>query len=164
MDRMPLLSVIFQSIPESIIIIYLGLASIGIRPNFRKVLPVGLLSSVASWIVRELTLPFGLHSLFGLAIITFLFIIVFKAEPLIAILGAIFAISSLLAVEAVLLPAVTEIAGIAGFTDAWGKPVLRVVLALPELALLAGIAYFMNRFRISFETFAYLAQRREEKE
>ena len=164
MDRMPLLAVTFQSIPESITIIYLGLASIGIRPNFRRVLAAGVLSSLASRFVRELALPFGLHSLLGLVIITFLFIIIFKIEPLKAVLGAVFAISSLLAAEAVLLPAVTEIAGIAGFSDAWGQPVLRVVLALPELALLAGLAYFMIRFRISFETLAYLTQRREEKE
>ena len=155
MDRMPLLAVTFQSIPESITIIYLGLASLGIRPNFRRVLAAGVLSSLASRFVRELALPFGLHSLLGLVIITFLFIIIFKIEPLKAVLGAVFAISSLLAAEAVLLPAVTEIAGIAGFSDAWGQPVLRVVLALPELALLAGLAYFMIRFRISFETLAY---------
>lgn len=164
MDRMPLWVVVVQSFPESVIILCLGLASIGIHPDFRKVLPAAMISALISWAVRGLPLPFGLHSLVGLATITGLLLWIFRVEPLKALVGALFAVSSLLATEAVLLPTVTKLAGIAGFWAAWDHPVQRVVLALPEQVLLGGAAFLLVRFKISFETLAQRAKRRITKE
>jgi len=164
MDRMPIHAVIFQSIPESIIILCLGLACIGIRPDFRKVLPAAILSSMVSWLVRGLPLPFGLHSIIGLVTIISLFLVFFKTGFLKAIVAALFALSSLLATEALLVPVVTKLIGISGFTEAWDNSVYRVVLAFPEQVLLGGIAYLLIRFQISFQTVANRTERYLKKE
>ncbi len=155
MDKMPFLAILLQSIPESIIILCLGLAIIGIRPDFRKVLPAAILSSMVSWLVRDLTLPFGVHTIIGVITVSSLFIIFFRISPLKAIVATLFAFSSLIAVEAVLVPIITNLVGIAGFQDAWGHPILRVVLAVPELILLCGLAYLLIKFNISFGSLAH---------
>ena len=155
MDRMHLWVVVFQSFPESIILFYLGLASIGIQADFRRVLPAAIISSAASWLVRGLPLPFGLHTLIGLMIISCLLLVMFRIELLKAIIAALFAISSLLVTEVILLPLVTKLAGVAGFQAVWGLPIERIVLSLPEQIILGGAAYLLIRFKISFQTLAY---------
>ncbi|MHB1127589.1 MAG: hypothetical protein ACYC2T_11660 [Bacillota bacterium] len=164
MDRMPLFAVALQSVPESVIILCLGLASIGVHPDIRKVLPAAVISALVSWGIRDLPIPFGLHSLLGFAVIFGLLLLIFRVEPLKALVAALFAVSSLLATEAVLLPAVTKLAGIAGFQAAWDDPVQRVVLAWPEQVLLGGAAFLLVRFKISFETLAQKANRQTSKE
>ncbi|MDK2984526.1 MAG: hypothetical protein PWQ96_168 [Clostridia bacterium] len=154
MDRIPLWVVVFQSLPESIILFYLGLASIGIQPNFRRVLPAAIISSAASWLVRGLPLPFGLHTLIGLMIISCLLLVMFRIELLKAFIAGLFAVSSLLATEVILLPVVTKLAGVAGFQAACGHPVQRIVLSLPEQVFLGAVAYLLIRFKISFQSLA----------
>lgn len=154
MDRMPLWVVIFQSLPESIILFYLGLASIGMQANFHKVLSAAIISSAVSWLVRGLPLPFGVHTLIGLVVITCLLLVMFNIELLKALVAGLFAVSSLLASEVILLPLVTKIAGIAGFQEAWGYPVQRIVLSLPEQIFLGGVAYLLIRYKISFHILA----------
>lgn len=158
MDKMSLMILIFQSIPESIIIIYLGLASIGVKPGFLMVLPAAALSSLISWLVRALPLPFGLHSIIGLITITFLFLTFFKIKFVKAIIAAMFAFSILLATEAILLPIMLEITDIKGYQTAWGH-VYRIFLSLPEQIFLGGIAFLLHKFKISFESLAHGTKR-----
>lgn len=158
MDKMSLMIFIFQSVPESIIILYLGLASIGIKPHFLKVLPAAVLSSLISWLIRGLPLPFGLHSVIGLITIIYLFLIFFKIKFIKAIIAAMFAISILLATEAVLLPIVLEITDIKGYQTAWGH-VYRLFLSLPEQVFLGSIAFVLLKFKISFESLAHGTKR-----
>jgi len=124
MDRIPLHAVVFQSIPESIIILCLGLASIGVRPNLRKMLFAAILSAIASWMIRGLPLPFGLHSIFGLLIIIGLLIVFFKPGILKAVVAGLFAISTLLATEIMLVPFVIKAVGLTGFEEVWGHSLL----------------------------------------
>jgi len=163
MDRMPLIAIIFQSIPESIIIFYLGLAGINIKPKFHKVLPAAILSSLVSWLVRGFPLLFSIHTLIGLFVFFCLFIIILRVPPLKAIVASLFAFSSLLGTEAILFPIITGFVNMANIQEAWESPVLRIILAMPELILLAAITYFLIRNRISFESFAY-GDSRQKKE
>lgn len=71
MDHMPILAVLFQSIPESFIIINLAMALIGEKAEKRQILLIAILAAISSYIIRSQFIPFGIHS----AIITcFLFI------------------------------------------------------------------------------------------
>lgn len=153
MDKMPLSAILFQSIPESLILLYLGLASIGIRPVFPKVLLAAVLSSLLSWLVRWLPLPYGIHTVIGIVVITLLILMFFRVELIKAVVGTIFAVTIFVSTEALVLPIMTIIIGVTNYQEIWGRPVLRLVLAVPELLLLGALAYFLVKKGISFESF-----------
>lgn len=144
-------AVIFQSIPESVIILYLGLASIGVRAPFRKVFPAAVLSAAISWLVRGLPLPFGIHTVIGVMIITGIYCTLFRIHLIKSVTASLFAIGCLISTEALILPVVQKLTGFTNVKDIWAEPVLRVVLAVPEMVFLGLIAYLMLKYNISFE-------------
>ncbi|MBZ4652878.1 MAG: hypothetical protein JG781_216 [Peptococcaceae bacterium] len=152
MDQMPFLAIILQSIPESIILLCLGLASMGKTLNFKMILPVAVLSSVLSWFVRMLPLPYGVHTFIGVFVVAGLFVAFLKLSLLKSLVASLFAFSCLVGAEAVLLPFLTKAIGIASFKYSWSNSLLRIALPLPILFLLGTIVYFMVRFKISFES------------
>ncbi|MGB9886602.1 MAG: hypothetical protein ACPLRW_06345 [Moorellales bacterium] len=148
MDRMPLLALFLQAIPEGLILITLGLVLAGVRP---RLVPVGVVAvgeSVAMYFIRSLPIPFGVHTLCGLGIIAaglrFLVPLTWRTAFLAAVLGGI----SVLAAESLGLPLVTALFGVsreALLANAW----LRVTLPLPYEAALAVLAWVCWRHRWS---------------
>ncbi len=65
MESMPLLIVLFASIPEEFLITVLGLKLFGIRirPLIGKIVVIAILQAVISFSVRLLPLPFGIHTI-----------------------------------------------------------------------------------------------------
>ncbi len=61
MDRMPFYLVVFQSLPETAILISLGLILIGFKPKLKSVLIIASLESLVSFLVRSLPLPPGVN-------------------------------------------------------------------------------------------------------
>jgi len=59
---MPLVAVLLQSIPETIVIVLFGLTLINEERPFLKIFIIGCLTAVASYFIRSLHIPFGLHS------------------------------------------------------------------------------------------------------
>lgn len=59
MDRMPFYLMVFQSVPETAILISLGLALLGFKPKLKSVLVIASLESFASFLIRSLPLPPG---------------------------------------------------------------------------------------------------------
>jgi len=145
MDQMPLLALLLQSVPESILLISLGLCVVGRRLLIGKIIPLAFLSSVISWLVRQLPLPFGVHTLIGVLVLFAGFVLVFRIDPLKALFATFFPMASLAAVEVALLPLLTRAVGLSGFQEAWGNPWLRIVLAWPELLILALLLWVCQR-------------------
>jgi len=65
MDKVPLVTLIFYSIPESILILSFGLIIQRKKPVFPPILLATLLSVSASYLARLLPLPYGIHTLLG---------------------------------------------------------------------------------------------------
>jgi len=69
MDRIPLVAVILDSIPESIIIFSLGMAIVGEYINFKKILIASIIGAFAMMFVRAYVPIFGLHSIIAIMVL-----------------------------------------------------------------------------------------------
>lgn len=154
MDRMPLLALIFQSIPESVITLTLGLTLMGIKLKWKRIIPAAVLSSLASYFVRELPISYGLHTLIGIGVITLLVIIFFKTSVQIAISVALIGIVSLLTVELLLWPVILLGFG-KNIPEIWHSRALRILAALPELVILSLITIWCIKKKVSLRSPGY---------
>jgi hypothetical protein len=104
MFAIPWYVVLFVSIPESFLIIILGLALFNLEIPYKKAGLISVISAICSYFVRQLPVIFGLHTLIGVLVLTGLLIWLGKVKPweaLISISGG-FVIYFLL--ESFLLP------------------------------------------------------------
>lgn len=157
MDKMPLLALIFQSIPESIIILTLGLTLMGIELKWQRIIPAAVLSSLASYLVRELPIPYGLHTLIGIVVITLFVFIFFRTPFYVAVFVAMIGIVSLTTVELLLWPLIILLTG-KTITQIWESQTLRILIPIPELVILGVITWWCvkNKFSLrSTKSFQY---------
>lgn len=151
MDRMPLLALIFQSIPESVIILTLGLTLMGIELKWKRIIPAAMLSSLASYFVRELPIPYGLHTFIGIIIITLLVLLFFRISLVIALNVALVGIVSLALVELLYWPFLLLITN-HNITAIWHSQTLRILAAVPELVTLSLITWYCIKRKITLRT------------
>lgn len=81
MFAIPWYVVLFVSIPESFLIIILGLALFNLEIPYKKVLLISTFSAICSYFVRQLPVIFGLHTLIGVLLLTALLIWLGKVKP-----------------------------------------------------------------------------------
>ncbi|MBE3588077.1 MAG: hypothetical protein IMW93_05905 [Thermoanaerobacteraceae bacterium] len=150
MDRMPLLALIFQSIPESVITLTLGLTLMGIDLKWKRIIPAAVLSSLASYFVRELPISYGLHTLIGIGVITLL-VIFFRISLVIALNVALVGIASLALVELLYWPLLLLITN-QNITAIWHSQTLRILAAVPELVTLSLITGYCIKRKFTLRT------------
>ncbi|RKO66294.1 hypothetical protein [Desulfofundulus salinus] len=151
MDQMPLLALIFQSIPESVIILTLGLTLMGLELKWQRIIPAGVLSSLCSYFVRELPIPYGVHTLIGIIVIALLVIMFFKTSVPVAICVAMIGIVILITVEILIWPVIIMLTG-KTMPQIWHSQTLRILLAIPELILLASITLWCIRKKVTLRS------------
>ncbi|SHE59825.1 hypothetical protein SAMN02745218_00563 [Desulfofundulus australicus DSM 11792] len=151
MDKMPLIALIFQSIPESILILTLGLTLMGVEIKWQRIIPAAVISSLCSYFVRELPIPYGVHTLIGIIAIAVLVHIFFKTSIPIAICVAMIGIVILATVEMLLCPLLLFLMG-KTITEIWESKTLRILLAIPELIVLALITFWCIRKKFTLRS------------
>ncbi|NHM27399.1 hypothetical protein G7K71_10460 [Desulfofundulus sp. TPOSR] len=164
MDKMPLVALILQSIPESIIILTLGLTLMGIELKWQRIIPAAVLSSVASYFVRELPIPYGVHTLIGILVITLLVVVFFKTSFPVAINVAMIGIAILATVEMLILPILIFLMG-KTINEIWESLTLRIFLAIPELIVLTLITFWCVRKKVTLRSLGiYRSNQTKERE
>jgi len=146
-DRMPLAAVVLHSIPESVVLLSLAGALLGVRWRFQLIFPAAVLSALAAWGVRALPLPYGVHSLIGVLVFTILIVVFYRLPFLRGLIGTLFAFGSFAAVQVIIIPLLARAVGVTELRDLWADSWLRIILAWPELILMAVVAWFLYRFR-----------------
>lgn len=73
---------LLQGIPEMAGLIGLSLALIGVSQRWGRILLAGLLLAVLIYFIRLLPVTFGIHSLIGILLLSFLIIKTTNAPPL----------------------------------------------------------------------------------
>jgi len=149
MDKMPVIAVLLQSLPESLIIIILGLTLIGQRLVYSKIAVIAFLSAGASYLARYIPLPYGIHTVLGVFILTFLLILVYKIRPKMAFVGALLAIASLITTQLLVSSFVLYIAGLT-VSQVLNSTFLRIVIPIPEQLVLALITVLCVKYKFSF--------------
>lgn len=61
MDIMPIYLIFLHSIPETAILVSLGLVLTGLKPDLARILLVAFITSLASYFIRTLPLPPGIN-------------------------------------------------------------------------------------------------------
>lgn len=147
MDFMPWQAVIFQSIPESIILISLGLGLLGLYPPFKKVALVGVVYSLSSVVIRALPLPFGAHTLILLPWLMILLKFFFKTEWWKAFTAVLLGTIILGLVESISTPFMLALTGY-DLKTVMCDPWLRVLFPLPDEILLGILAWIVWKKRL----------------
>lgn len=153
MDKMPFLAVLLQSFPESILLFSLGCAVWGIKLNFKKIIPAAAISALVSWGIRALPFPFGVHTVIGIAIITILFMFVFKLDIMRACVASFFSLGSLGTVEIIFHPLISKVFDISKCSDTWSLLWLRIIVPIPGMVVLGLLVIVMIKFKINVQTF-----------
>jgi len=144
MDFMPLIPFLGVSIPESIVIYYMALTLLGLResPLFLVVLSVP--TSLFSYAVLSLPLPFGIHTFLQVILMVILLNLFFSLPWLVAVIIMVFASFILGLTEGISVPLLARLFTI-NLDQIISDPLLRIVFTLPHLALLAGLTFVAAR-------------------
>jgi len=143
LDKMPLISILFYSIPESYLLFSFGLVVIGEKSSQKNLLLATLISVIISYLVRILPVPFGVHTLIGLVIICLLFKYLFHLPIRKALISALLTLSTLLALENIILY-ILELIFALTLKTIWEDDWLRTIIGWPHLILSFFIIIFLK--------------------
>ncbi len=104
MDQMPLSAVIFDSIPESILLFSFGMAVVGEYINFKRIFIAAIISAFTSMLIRAYVPIFGLHTIFGIAVLFVLAWKLLNLKPWKAIIASLISLMALLMLDSTILP------------------------------------------------------------
>jgi hypothetical protein len=152
MDHMPWQALVFQSIPEAIILVSLGLGLLGFLPPFSYVVIIGVIISILSFFIRQLPFVFGVHTLLYILLLALLLKISLKNIEWWRSIAAVFLGTIIVGlVEGISTPVMLKVTGLnLGYVlqDPW----LRVLFPLPNEIILGTLAYIVWRRQISLFT------------
>ncbi|CEP69447.1 Uncharacterized [Moorella glycerini] len=165
MDIMPWTALVFQSIPEEIILVTLGLALVGEYPRMKGIVVVGIIGAVFSFYFRRLSLDFGVHTLALIIALALAIRLILRLNFFKGLIASSLGILALGIVESISIPIVSNLTGISVAT-ALHDPWLRVLFPLPDEIVLGLVAYFCRRrhFSLIFGDGLLRSHKRKEKE
>jgi len=148
MDKVPLISLIFYSIPECFLILSFGLIIQRKKVRFSPLLLATLISVSASYLARLLPLPYGLHTLIGVLTVFLMFFLILGLDFKQSLVSAIISIGTLVALENVILNYIQYKLGL-GLKDAMAlSPWQRTIIGWPHLIVWASLnLYLYNRLK-----------------
>lgn len=148
METMPFYLVIIQSFPETLILIYLGLALTGLKADWKRILVVALLTALASYIIRSFSIPAGINIIIQLLILIMLLSPLAQISVYKAALASITGLILLSFIEIVCNALITAVTGIS-IWQALNDPWLRIIFPLPQFLILVLVVLLINRYRTS---------------
>jgi len=145
---MPLYLVVFQSIPETAILISLGLILIGFKPKLKSVLIIASIESLASFLIRGLPLPPGINVFIQLPILIVLTACFCSLNLIYAALASLLGLVVLALTETAFNFLISAVSGIA-VRQALEDPLLRLLFPLPEFVFLTVVIFILRRFNLA---------------
>ncbi len=128
MDIMPFYLVFLQSLPETAIIVALGLVLIGVKPRLLPLLVVALIAALASYFIRALPLAPGINILLQFPIIILLVTYIFKIPFTFALLASSLGLICVTLTEMVFNTGMSAITGIS-VQEAIANPIWRSLVS-----------------------------------
>ncbi len=148
MDRMPFYLVVFQSLPETAILISLGLTLVGFKPKLKSVLIIASLESLVSFLIRSLPLPPGVNVFLQLPVLVVLMACFCSLDLLDAALASLLGLVVLALAETAFNLLISEVSGIA-VRQALEDPLLRLLFPLPEFAFLTVMIFILRHYNLA---------------
>ena len=145
---MPLQAALLQSLPEGLILFYLGLVLVGVRSlGAKRVISCAVIYAVASYLIRSLPITYGIHSLLHIPVIILLMVVIIKGKWKTALVASLMGLLVLALAESAFVPVVSKVTNIS-IRDALADPWLRVIFPYPHLCVLGVITYFCYKKNI----------------
>ncbi|BCV22162.1 hypothetical protein [Moorella sp. Hama-1] len=148
MDKMPFINLVLQSFPESVLLLLFGTSLFKRQPDKFRLLAGAAISALCSDLIRRLPFPYGIHAIVGVIVLTLIFKFLLAMSFYQGLVASLTTLATLGAIEILLLPLETSSLGLSRFSDAWPRPSLRILMAVPELAIMALITYKLYRTNI----------------
>jgi len=150
MDQMPVVAVLFNSIPESIILFTFGIAIVGEYINIKKVFIAAMISAFTSMFVREYVPFFGLHSIIGILVLFVLFWKLLDLKVWKALISSLLSLTFLILLDDFILFAILNLKQIT-VTEWFQDNFKRIIYTYPSLVifgLITWIIYYNKWFLI----------------
>jgi hypothetical protein len=148
MDKMPILAVIFQGIPESIVLFSFGIAIIGEYINFKKVLLISIVYTFLMMFVRSVVPIFGIHTVIALFIIALIYWKVIGIEIKKSILITILSVSTLILIETLMIPVIFNLFN-TNYSQVLNNEIQRILYPLPVIMSFGLITFIIYKFNWS---------------
>lgn len=139
--------ILFQSFPENILVMSLGLVLSGLKPRFSKIIIIAVIISAVSQIIRALPLAPGLHFFLQLPVLVMLVTYVYRLSfPYAAVVSSTGVIGITIC-EIILNPILSLITGIS-IKEVLTDPLWRFVFPMSEFILIAILVFILLRKKI----------------
>ncbi len=142
MDKMPLVAVIFNSIPESIILFSFGIAIVGERINFKKVLIAAIIDAFVMMFVRWFVPYFGLHSIIAVFIYFVLFWKIIGLKAWKSIISSLLGLTFLILLDDFILGSILNYEHMT-ITELLQDNFKRIIYTYPSLTILVLITWII---------------------
>jgi len=146
MDQMPLSTVIFYSIPESMILFAFGMTIVGEYINFKKILIASIISSFLSMLIRSL-FSIDLVIIIGILILFVLFWKLLNLRPWKAIISSLISLMVLAFLENNLLPIILKLQDLT-LQEIWKDNYKRIVYPYSPLIVYGLMTWFLYSKKI----------------
>lgn len=150
MDKIPIISLILYSFPESLIFISLGLALYGhpLKENLKGIVLYGLCATIITYYIR--TLPLDFVSIVGLLLAAYSIITVatLRLSPVKSVIVILTGYVILFVAESTIAPVVCNLFGLT-FEEVIKSPYLRIAIPWVHLSMLGLAAFILDRKKIS---------------
>lgn len=144
--NIPVLSAIFQGIPESTALVFLTLVFLRVRLNWGFILFFGVLQTAAAFLIRMLPLAFGVHSVVLILVLSVFMTYATKLHFIKIVPNAIIAFIVLLASEFLSFTIITKVFNLS--IDIIAKEQLfRILVGLPHVVLMFFVGLIIIYFR-----------------
>ena len=149
MDKVPLMVLIFYSIPESFLIFTFGHIVLGYPIKIRPIILATLISVPTSYLARLLPFPFGIHSLIGVGVILILFTLICRFSIKDGVIATFLSLGTLIALDNSILYFLQVLfkLDIQGFLVQ--SPIFRTLIGYPQLIVWALITIFIYKKKYS---------------
>lgn len=155
MDKMPIYMVLLQSFPETLILIYIGLALTGAALSHKKIIFIALAGACLSYFIRGFPIPPGSNVFIQLPVIVILLFLIGELPLWLSLVSIILGFLCVSFAEMIFIPLVAVISGIS-VEAALAHPLWRILFPLPEFLFLTFLIIFLRRKRIHiFKTFNF---------
>jgi len=148
MDKMPFYLVFLQALPESAILVALGLILIGVKPRLLPLFLVALINALASYYIRALPIAPGVNMLLQLPLLIVLIASIIQVPFTFAMLATFLGLICVALAEIVFNSIIPMVTGIS-LMEALANPLWRILFPLPEFMFLFIVILVLIRYEKS---------------
>ncbi|KAB3532062.1 hypothetical protein [Alkaliphilus serpentinus] len=161
MENMPMNVVILGSIPEATLVLLMGLALLGIRGNWKKVLIIGIIQGVLSYFTRRYLL-FGMHTVTLYLTMTLLTWLIIKTNILVAAIASALGMIINSLIEGVLLSIIINFTAIT-LPEILSRDWLRIAVTTPKQIVLLILVYLCLKYSFTLDEDIHIFKRIKER-